>query len=331
VSCSRVVGNIFDNNGGYTGGFDSNVSCLITNATMTLAVQSAMVSAYNDARGRINPNFTDLNAGHLAGLTLTAGLYKWSSTVDITNDVILDCQGNANAVFIFQGSSTLGLTSGKRVNLTGGCLANNIFWQMDTAVTLGTYSHFEGSILSGTAITVMTGASVNGRLFGQSAVTLDSNNVTLPSSIPSCIPNWINSNVSCNGIISNFSISYSDLNVCNVSTNLPVNNGTIFPCCVENFVQNNSVCDGFHFLAGYIDLDNCNTTFTLPSDNGLFLPCVLEARTSGGTGGNSQEILVPQSVFSNESSMPSNVITEEFFLVRWWHSFVTWITGWWNG
>jgi hypothetical protein len=144
-----------------------------------------------------------------------------------------------------------------------------------------------------------------------------------------CSPNWTqNLPVACDGILSNFTISYSDSNNCSSNLSLPVNNGSVTSCCVENFVQNNTPCDGYHFIAGYIDLDNCNTTFTLPSDNHLSIACTLEARTSGGTGGNSVLVDVPQ-LMLNGTSVPSNTISEEFFLISWWDKFVAWIEGWW--
>jgi hypothetical protein len=68
--------------------------------------------------------------------------------------------------------------------LTGGARASNIFWQVAGAVTLGTTSHFEGVILDQTAINLLTGASINGRLLAQTAVTLEQNTVTPPINLP---------------------------------------------------------------------------------------------------------------------------------------------------
>jgi hypothetical protein len=48
-------------------------------------------------------------------------------------------------------------------------------------VTIGTNADFEGVILSKTLIAVNTGASVNGRLLAQTAVTLQQNKVTAPT------------------------------------------------------------------------------------------------------------------------------------------------------
>ena len=51
---------------------------------------------------------------------------------------------------------------------------------MSGAVDLGTTSHFEGIVLSQTAIALHTGASIKGRLLAQTAVTLESSTVAEP-------------------------------------------------------------------------------------------------------------------------------------------------------
>jgi hypothetical protein len=47
------------------------------------------------------------------------------------------------------------------IQLTGGAQASNIFLQVAGAVTLGTTSHFEGTLLGKTSIAVQTKATVN--------------------------------------------------------------------------------------------------------------------------------------------------------------------------
>jgi hypothetical protein len=134
-----------------------------------------METAYNDAAGRPNPDFNELGAGEIGGLTLVPGLYKWSTGVLITNDVTLN--GNSNAVWIFQIAGTLTMATSKSVILTGGARPENIFWQCAGAVSIGTTAHFEGIVLAQTSIALGTGASVNSLLLAQTAVTLDANTV----------------------------------------------------------------------------------------------------------------------------------------------------------
>ncbi len=89
--------------------------------------------------------------------------------------------GGPRDVWVFQVAGTLDQASATRVTLTGGALAKNVFWQVAGAVTIGTTAHFEGVVLAKTLIAVNTGASVNGRLLAQTAVTLQMNAVTQPA------------------------------------------------------------------------------------------------------------------------------------------------------
>ena len=150
------------------------------NPTSAAAIADLTI-AYNDAAGRsVAP--TTL-AGNLGGMTLAPGLYKSTSSLEISSgDLTLDALGNANAVFIFQIASTLTTTSGRAVILTGGAKASNIFWQVGSSATLGTTSDFKGTIMADQSITLNTGAMLNGRALARiGAVTLDGNAAVLPT------------------------------------------------------------------------------------------------------------------------------------------------------
>jgi Ice-binding-like/Bacterial Ig-like domain len=148
-----------------------------TPVNLTTAVNN-MLTAYTDAAGRPTPDFLELYTGNLGGKTLAAGLYKWTNNVTIPSDVTIS--GSATDVWIFQIAGNLTESSASIITLSGGAMAKNIFWQVAGQVTLGTTSHFEGIILSKTGITLLTGASMNGRALAQTAVILDQNTVTNP-------------------------------------------------------------------------------------------------------------------------------------------------------
>jgi hypothetical protein len=133
--------------------------------------QAALTAGYVDAAGRSGGIAV---AGDLTGKTLTAGVYKSTSSLEISGDVTLDAQGNSNAVFIFQISSTLTTGSGGHVILANGAKACNVFWQVGSSATLGTNSVFKGNILALASITVTTGVNLEGRALARNgAVTLD--------------------------------------------------------------------------------------------------------------------------------------------------------------
>lgn len=145
-----------------------------------------LTAAFLEVQGRSKDSQTLL--GNLGGLTFAPGLYTNSTSVLISgsgpgNNVTLDAQGDANAVFIFQMGSTLTTAPGSQVILSGGAKASNVYWQVGTSATLDTTSVFKGNILAQTSITLNTGATLEGRALAQDgAVTLDSNTTTTPAS-----------------------------------------------------------------------------------------------------------------------------------------------------
>ncbi|MET3129821.1 hypothetical protein AAKU55_000062 [Oxalobacteraceae bacterium GrIS 1.11] len=145
---------------------------------MTTAIGD-MEIAYRDAAGRSTPDFTEVGTGQIGGLTLVPGLYKWGTGVSISSDVTLS--GGPNDVWIFQIAGNITQAAAAHVTLIGGALAKNIFWQPAGAVTIGATAHFEGIVLSKTKVAMQTGASANGRLLAQTAVTLDQDTVTQPA------------------------------------------------------------------------------------------------------------------------------------------------------
>jgi hypothetical protein len=144
-----------------------------------------LTAAFLDAQGRSTGSQT--LPGNLGGLTFAPGLYTNSTSVLISgsgpgNNVTLDAQGDANAVFIFQMGSTLTTGPGSQVILSGGAKAANVFWQVGTSATLDTTSTFKGNLLAQTSITLNTGAIVEGRVLAQNgAVTLNANTITTPT------------------------------------------------------------------------------------------------------------------------------------------------------
>ncbi|MDO8725985.1 MAG: ice-binding family protein, partial [Candidatus Methanoperedens sp.] len=154
--------------------------------TMTAAI-SDMETAYTDAAGRTNPTDTELYAGDITGKTITPGLYKWGTGVLISAGGVT-LSGGANDIWIFQIAQDLTVDNGAIVTLSGGAQAKNIFWQVAGQTTLGTTANFKGIILSKTLISMNTGATLNGRALAQTAVTLDANAITAPSSSVSPTP-----------------------------------------------------------------------------------------------------------------------------------------------
>jgi len=146
-------------------------------AVKLTAAISDMETAFIDAASRA-PDVTELGAGTLTGNTLVAGVYKWSSAVNVTTNITLT--GSATDVWIFQIAQGLTLSDGVRIILAGNASPSNIFWQVSGQLIANPGSHLEGTVLSQTATTLDTGATLNGRLFAQTAVTVRGATITKP-------------------------------------------------------------------------------------------------------------------------------------------------------
>ena len=146
---------------------------------VTRAAKTDLVTAYDTAAG-LKPTFPIVD--DLGGKTLKAGVYNSASSIGLTGTLTLDAAGNSNAVFVFQAGSTLTTASASKVVLINGAQSCNVFWQVGSSATLGTYSSLRGSILALTSITVTTGVTIDGRVLARNgAVTLDSDKITKPS------------------------------------------------------------------------------------------------------------------------------------------------------
>jgi hypothetical protein len=152
-----------------------------------------LTAAFIDAAGRTGAVTIPTELG---GTTLPAGLYNSTAgTFGITGTLTLDGKNNPNAVFIFQAASTLITAGSSKVVLVNGAQANNVFWQVGSSATLGTFSIFKGNILAQASITVTTGTVIVGRALTQTAaVTLDTDTInaaTVPLAPPPAIPGTV--------------------------------------------------------------------------------------------------------------------------------------------
>jgi Ice-binding-like/PEP-CTERM motif len=152
--------------------------------TVAMQAQTDKHAAYTFAAGETGA--TDLSGQDLGGLTLTPGVYKFSSSAQLTGTLTLNAQGDPNAVFLFQIGSTLTTASASDIDLINGAQGDSVFWQVGSSATLGTTTDFAGNILALTSITLNTGATILcGRaLADNGAVTLDSNIVSIDT--PGC-------------------------------------------------------------------------------------------------------------------------------------------------
>ena len=183
INATMVNGDLGLSPGSAVTGFPPGIINGTVHATDTAAglAQAALTVAYNDAKGRTLAPVSV--AGNLGGQTLAPGLYKSVGSLEVSSgDLVLDAQGDANGIFIFQIASTLSTTAGRQVILIGGAKAANVFWQVGTSATLDTTTVFKGTIMADQSITLNTGATLDGRALARvGAVTMDSDTITIPA------------------------------------------------------------------------------------------------------------------------------------------------------
>ena len=150
-----------------------------TPSLLTIAVGD-MGTAYTDAAGRTTSDADRINlgAGEIGGLTLTQGIYTFGSSVSVNSNVTI--HGKADDIFIIQMTGNLVVAANKTVILSGGAQAQNIFWQIAGYVNVGADAHMEGILLAKTAVTFITGSSLNGRVLAQTACSLQSATIVQP-------------------------------------------------------------------------------------------------------------------------------------------------------
>jgi Ice-binding-like len=144
---------------------------------VAIGAKNALTTAYNDAASRPSNGSAGTD---LAGQTFLPGTRTASESLLLSSGTVtLDAQGDPNAVFIFQIGSTLTTEANTTVLLVNGAQACNVFWQVGSSATLGTGTHFVGTIMASASISATTGATIHGRLLAQTgAVTMDTNTIT---------------------------------------------------------------------------------------------------------------------------------------------------------
>lgn len=115
----------------------------------------------------------------LSGQNLIPGVYTFvDGTVLLDGTLTLNANGALNPVWIFQAKSDLTTGSGSSIVFENGGVPCDVLWRVPTQATLGTSSVFVGTVMAGSAIVMQTGATLDGRAWAGTAVTLDHNTIT---------------------------------------------------------------------------------------------------------------------------------------------------------
>lgn len=170
------------------------------NAATPVATQAQKDVAAAAADLAAQPCNVRLTGQDLGGQTLTPGVYCYpSAPARLSGELVLDAQGDPDAVFVFQVGATLATAAGSVVRVVNGGQqpeANgqsaeprarrraglcNVYWLVGESVTLGARSAFVGTLIAQSGIAAGLDATVDGRALARTgAVTLDTNAVEIP-------------------------------------------------------------------------------------------------------------------------------------------------------
>ena len=146
--------------------------------------QADALTAYNGLAGlSATSGLSGIDLGtYNSSNPLIPGVYSFSSSAQLTGNLYLNAQNNANALWVFQIGSTLTTASDSSVNVINGVSNGDygLYWQVGSAATLGTGTAFEGNIIADQSVTLNTSATILcGRAIGlNGAVTMDTNTIS---------------------------------------------------------------------------------------------------------------------------------------------------------
>ena len=145
--------------------------------------QADALTAYNTLKGLASTtNLTGQDLGTVG--TLTAGtlgkVYTFSSSAQLTGNLVLDFQGVTGVNIVFQIGSTLTTASSSSVSILNAVSGDNVYWQVGSSATLGTSTSFAGDIIALTSVAMQTTAKdLCGSVIAlNGAVTLDTNTIS---------------------------------------------------------------------------------------------------------------------------------------------------------
>lgn len=258
---SQITGNVGTNNGSSTAFGNVNGVMNDNNGASALCATDVL-AAYNQLNALVPTFFPAPLLGN--GQTLNAGIYSIAGNASLNLDLILNGQGNPNAVFVIQVQGALSSNASAKVKLINSAKACNVFWKVEGLVSLAAGTNMKGTIIANnSAINISSGDTLEGRALSISgAITIDGSMAYTPIGCGSPVLNGPNAPVlntagcfalfSANGPVTNSGISIvtgdigtnvgltTGYNSLNVTGNIhPIPDGATGNCATDLLVAYN--------------------------------------------------------------------------------------------
>jgi hypothetical protein len=185
------------------------------------------------------------NTSHIpafgSGETVYPGVYFIPGAASVAGTLILDAQGNSNALFVFKSGGAMAAGAATIIILANGAEARNVFWVSEGSPSVGAGSTMKGTMIghNGAASMAATG-SLEGRLLTMlGAVTFGPGTAIIPTGISPINLGVIASFVlyTNSGAVSNTAISTI---TGNIGTNLGAISGFEISTVDGNFYTNST-------------------------------------------------------------------------------------------
>ena len=115
---------------------------------------------------------------------LTPNVYIMNAAAALTDTIFLNAQGDSSAVFVIRIMGALTTGPSPQVVLIGNAKAENVFWQVEGAVTISTGGNFCGIIVANNgAIVLNTGVFLNGKALSTTGAITSANGHVISGTI----------------------------------------------------------------------------------------------------------------------------------------------------
>lgn len=177
IGSSSVAGNVGVGPGASVTGLPAAAVSESIHEGDAAAVQamSDLANAYNAiANSSCTASLPETN---LEGLTLSPGVYCFSSSTSLSGELTLNSAGNDKAVYIFDIPGSLAIANGVKIATTEGddC---DVFWRVGGTTSVGNDTALAGSILSSGNILMGAGTNITGSVMTQGgSVTMNANHI----------------------------------------------------------------------------------------------------------------------------------------------------------
>lgn len=188
IEATNITGNIGTNAGALTGFLPGVVTGQIYVAdSVTLQATTDASIAYSYLDGMTCDTIIGTTLGN--NQVLAPKVYCMGAPSTLNGNLILDGQGNPNALFIFKINGAFSTTSLSTITLIDSAVWSNVYWQINGAVGLGDSSVFAGTILANGAVSLLESASLMGRVLAiAGAISLQNNIISIGTLIGNPLP-----------------------------------------------------------------------------------------------------------------------------------------------